>query len=68
MPATSVSEAPAAGTATNASEAPRLNARSPLNIKARLDDGRYKGFHQEGGDQPAGDQQFRPVPSTVKTK
>lgn len=35
--------------------------RPKLNIKARLDDGRYSGFHQGGGDQPAGDQQFRPA-------
>ena len=30
-------------------------------VKARIDDGRYNGFHQGGGDQPAGDQQVRPA-------
>ena len=30
-------------------------------VKARIDDGRASGFHQNGGDQPAGDQQFRPA-------
>ena len=39
--------------------ATRLRPRT--KVKARIDDGRYSGFHQGGGDQPAGDQQFRPA-------
>ena len=35
--------------------------RPRTTVKARIDDGRYSGFHQGGGDQPAGDQQFRPA-------
>ena len=48
------------------SEKPRLNARKPLTIRARIDDGRSIGFHQSGGDQPAGDQQFRPPTNRVQ--
>ena len=48
------------GAATSPGATPRLNARRPLTVKARVDDGRSMGFHQSGGDQPAGDQQFRP--------
>ena len=46
--------------ASDTDKSPAVTRRK-LNIKARLDDGRYSGFHQGGGDQPAGDQQFRPA-------
>ena len=49
---------PAAVDANEKSAAP---FRPKTTVKARIDDGRYSGFHQGGGDQPAGDQQIRPA-------
>ena len=50
---------PAAGSDDNSKAAAPFKPR--MAVKARIDDGRSSGFHQNGGDQPAGDQQFRPA-------
>ena len=55
---------PARATMPDASAEDKQGAapfKQRMSVRARVDDGRYSGFHQGGGDQPAGDQQFRPA-------